>query len=264
LTSDDFDRTPAPDYAKRLRLDDKVFVVFGAGAGMGRQTAHALAQAGAKVACVDRVKELADYVAGEVGGLAVVGDMIRREDAEAAFRQVDDAFGRLDGVADIIGMNPPVRFMDLRAEDWHAQLDVGLIHALHAIQIGGPLIARSGGGSITVTGSRAGLMASSGSAHYSATKAALHHLTRLAGVELAPSRVRVNCVVPGFTATPRLTRALGPEKFGEAAARLPLGRAAEPSDIAGAILFLASPLGGYITSQLLVVDGGSSVAPNGL
>jgi NAD(P)-dependent dehydrogenase (short-subunit alcohol dehydrogenase family) len=255
----DLDTSPTPDYGKLLRMDGKVFVVFGAGAGMGRQTAHALAQMGAKVVCIGRGKEATEKVAAEIGGLAILGDMSVRADAEAVFARIEADYGRLDGVVDIIGMNQAVKLMDLRDEHWTAMVAQNLLHAVHAIQLGGPMIAKSGGGSITLVGSFAGMAATSGSPHYGAVKAGLHQLTRLAGIELASSNVRVNAVVPGLTATPKLVRILGQERLDGMAGAFPLGRIPQSADIAGAILFLASGLANNVTSQLVLVDGGVSV-----
>jgi NAD(P)-dependent dehydrogenase (short-subunit alcohol dehydrogenase family) len=255
----DFDVTPIPDYARQVRLDDKVFAVFGAGNGIGRQSAHALAQLGAKVVCVGRSAAPTERVASELDGVAILGDMTKREDVQRLFDEVEARLQRLDGVVDIIALNRPGAFMELTVEDWEWQFRNVLLHAVHAIQIGGPLIARSGGGAITLVGSLAGLMATIGAVHYGTLKAALHHLTRLAGVQLGPSQVRVNCVIPGLTVTPRLIELFGESKVAEMAQDYPLGRMPEASDIASAILFLASDMARNLTSQLLVVDGGASV-----
>lgn len=254
----DFDTTPVPNYGQQMRLDGKVFVVLGAGAGMGRQTAHALSQMGAKVVCVGRSKEATERVAKEVGGVALLGDMTKREDAETVFQQVESTFGRLDGVADILGVNSPVKFMDTREEDWVSQLQQGVLHAVYAIQLGAPLIAKSGGGSITLVGSLGGLTPTAGSMHYSAAKAALHHVTKLSGVAFGPQNVRINCVVPGLTATPKLQKILNEEAFAKMAEPFPLRKPAQSSDIANAILFLASDMARSVTSQLLIVDNGAS------
>lgn len=254
----DLDTTSVPDYRQLIRLDDKVFVVFGAGAGMGRQTSHALSQMGAKVVCVGRSEAATQKVAEEVGGLALLGDMGKREDAEAVFKQIEATYGRLDGVVDIIGLNMPTKFMDLRESDWNAQFEQGFMPAVHALQFGQPLIAKSGGGSITIVGSMAGMLTTQGAVHYGASKAALHHMVRLMGVEFAPSNVRVNCVIPSLTVTPKLQRVVSEEMFAKLAQNIPLKRIAKASDIAAAILYLASDLAYNVTSHLLVVDGGAS------
>jgi NAD(P)-dependent dehydrogenase (short-subunit alcohol dehydrogenase family) len=185
--------------------------------------------------------------------------MTKRADAERLFSEVEQQFGRLDGVVDIIALNRPGAFMDLREDDWEWQFKNVLLHAVHAIQIGGPLIAKSGGGSITLIGSLAGLMSTLGGVHYGTFKAGLHHLTRLAGVQFGPSGVRVNCVVPGLTITPRLIELFGDERIAEMSKDYPLGRMPDASDVASAVCFLASDMGRNLTSQLLVVDGGASV-----
>lgn len=254
----DFDTTAVPDYGQLARLTDKIFVVFGAGSGMGRQSAHALAQMGAKVVCVGRSEAATQRVADEVGGIALLGDMGIREEAEALFAKVESTYGRLDGVVNVIGTNAAIKFIDLREGDWDAQFKLGFLPSVHAIQIGGALMAKSGGGSITVVGSMAGLAATPGAVHYGVYKAALHQLTRLAGYELASSNVRVNCVVPSLTLTPKVIKILGDAGIEKMSAAIPLGRIALSSDIASAILFLSSDLANNITSQLLVVDGGSS------
>src|SRR4051794_3375764 len=97
------DDTPVPDYPSLLRLDGQAFVVVGAGQGIGRQTAHALSQVGARVLTVDVEAARAEEIAAEVGGVAAVADATRREDVERIVREAKQAFGRLDGIVDIVG-----------------------------------------------------------------------------------------------------------------------------------------------------------------
>src|SRR4051794_19521398 len=97
------DDTPVPDYLSRLRLDGAAYVVVGAGQGIGRQTSHALAQAGASVLTVDLDPSLADEIAAEVGGVACVADARERDDVERIVAEAKTAFGRFDGVVDIVG-----------------------------------------------------------------------------------------------------------------------------------------------------------------
>jgi NAD(P)-dependent dehydrogenase (short-subunit alcohol dehydrogenase family) len=255
----DFDETPIPDYAGRATLAGRVFTVFGAGNGIGRQSAHALAQFGATVVCVGRGAPATERVAAELGGVAILGDMTKRADVERLFAEVEERFGCLDGIVDIIALNRPGAMLELTEEDWDWQFRNVLLHAVHAVQVGGPRIAASGGGSITLIGSLAGLMSTLGSVHYGTFKAALHHFTRLAGVQFGPSHVRVNCVIPGLTITPRLVELFGEERIAEMSRDYPLGRMPDASDVASAVVFLATDLGRNLTSQLLVVDGGASV-----
>jgi NAD(P)-dependent dehydrogenase (short-subunit alcohol dehydrogenase family) len=258
----EIDVSPVPDYLKLFRLDGKVFVVLGAGQGMGRQTAHALSQAGAKVFCVGRSLEATERVANEVNGIALLADATQRADMQRLFDQVAATSGRLDGIVDIIAMGRVDRLQDVSDDAWDWQYSNVLRHAVLALQIGAPLIAKSGGGSVTFVGSVAGILASNASIPYGTAKAALHHLARVAAVELGPSQVRVNVVAPGVTLTPRVVGYIKAGAMGNPdvlAAGQPLGRLTEPSDVAASILFLASDLARGVTGQVHVVDGGASV-----
>lgn len=247
-----------PDYLKQLRLDGKAFVLLGAGQGIGEATAHALAQAGARVLCVDREEELAARIAKEVNGVAFAGDVTSREIMQRAFDAAVRSFGEVHGIVDIIGMadlRPLVEFDDAA---WSRQFDVVVRHAFLAVQIGGELIAKAGGGTITFVGSVAGDRIIPRETAYASSKAALHHFVRGAGAEYAPRGVRVNAVSPGFVRTPRLNQMLGDEAWRAVGEAIPIGRAAMPAEIAGPLLFLASGLSAHMTGQVIVVDGGST------
>jgi NAD(P)-dependent dehydrogenase (short-subunit alcohol dehydrogenase family) len=250
------DRSPVPDYRAMTRLDGRVFLVLGAGNGIGRQTAHALAQAGARVACVDREAALAESVATAIGGAALVGNITRRVDVERLVAEAEQQLGPVTGLVDIVGMphlGPLAQLDDAR---WTSQFDLVLTHAFLAMQIGGAAIARAGGGSMTFVASIAGLANLPGQSAYGAAKAALIHLVATMGTELAPQRVRVNAVAPGFVRTPRLNAMLSEAQWSQIAGIIPLGAPAQPSEIAAPILFLASGLASHITGQTLLVDGG--------
>jgi NAD(P)-dependent dehydrogenase (short-subunit alcohol dehydrogenase family) len=244
------------DYTAGLRLDGRVFVVLGAGQGIGRESAIALARNGATVACVDRDARLAGRVAEEVGGLAVAADATDREDVERVF-SVSMQAGPVRGLVDIVGMNVSGQLASLDDAAWRQQFSVVVDHAFLSVQIGGRAMAGAGGGSMVFVGSIAGSV-TTGARHpaYGAAKAALHHLVAYAGKELAESGVRVNAVSPGVVLTPRSSANWSPDQVGELHRLIPLGRPGTPADIAGPILFLASDLSGYITSQVLTVDGG--------
>jgi NAD(P)-dependent dehydrogenase (short-subunit alcohol dehydrogenase family) len=244
------------DYSAGHRLDGRVFVVLGAGQGIGRQSALALAQNGATVTCVDRDADLAERVAEEVGGLAVVADVTDREHMEHVFSVSREA-GPVRGLVDIVGMNVSGELASLDDDAWHRQFSMVVDHAFLSIQIGGRAMARAGGGSMVFVGSIAGSV-TTGARHpaYGAAKAALHHLVAYAGKELAESRIRVNAVSPGVVLTPRSSANWSGDQVVALHRLIPLGRPGDPADIAGPILFLASDLSAYVTSQVLTVDGG--------
>ena len=255
------DSHEVPDFTSLLRLDGRAFVVLGAGDGMGRQTAHALGQCGARVLCVDRDMGLAEAVAREIGGTAsaIAADVTSRADMEKVFSVADadfrDAFA---GVVDIVGMATTAPLSAIDDAAWAGQFDIVLRHAYLTIQLGGQALAKRGAGSLTFVGSISGAVSVANQAAYGAAKAALHHLVRCAAHELGPSGVRVNAVAPGFVRTPRLLKALSPE-FWEGVSRAnPLRRVAIPADIAAAMLFLTSDLARYVTANILTLDGGTS------
>ncbi|MFH8491529.1 SDR family NAD(P)-dependent oxidoreductase [Streptomyces longisporoflavus] len=257
--SEPLDTTPVPDYAALHRLDGRAFVLLGAGNGIGRQTAHALTAAGARVLCVDLDKGRAEAVAAETGGIAYVADVTRREEVRELFAYARREPGGLGGVVDIVGMAryTPLADLDDAAWDWHFSLV--LRHAWLAVQYGGEALADAGGGPLVFVASVSGLTAAPLHAAYGAAKAGLISLVRSAAVEYGPRGVRVNAVAPGVVWTPRVAGLIGEEGRATNARNAPLGRVAETSDIASALLFLASPLSSYVTGQTLVVDGGVGV-----
>ena len=250
------DDTPVPDYPGRLRLDGRRFIVLGAGQGIGRQSAHALAAVGARVACVDVEAPRALEVAAEVDGVAVVGDATRRADAERLFEEAATALAGLDGVVDIIGMARYASVLQVGDGDWDWQFDIVLRHAYLAVQLGGQRLAAGSGGVLAFVASVSGLTSAPNHAAYGAAKAGLMALVRSAAVELGPSQVRVNAVAPGVVWTPRVSAQLGADGEARNVANTPLRRVAQPADIAAALLFLCSDLASYVTGQTLVVDGG--------
>jgi NAD(P)-dependent dehydrogenase (short-subunit alcohol dehydrogenase family) len=250
------DDTPVPDYPALLRLDDRAFVVIGAGQGIGRQTAHALAAAGARTMCVDIDAELAEEIAAEVDGVPWVGDATSRDDTARLFADAGNALGCIHGVVDIVGMATRYDLLDLDDETWDWQFDIVLRHAMLAMQYGSRAMAAMGGGTIVFVASVSGITSAPRHAAYGAAKAGLLSLVRTGAVELGPSGIRVNAVAPGVVWTPRVSAFLGDEGHHRNVVNTPLGRVAQPADIAAAILFLTSDMSSYVTGQTLVVDGG--------
>ena len=250
------DSTPVPDYASLLRLDGKRFVVLGAGQGIGRQASHAFADLGARVLCVDREADLAKEIAEEIDGVAWHGDVTQRDQVERLFQDARQELGGVDGVVDIIGMAKYHDLLETDDELWDWHFDICLRHAMLALQYGGRALGESGGGVMAFVASASGLRSAPRHSAYGAAKAGLMSMVRTAAVELGPQGIRVNAVAPGVVWTPRVSGLLGEEGRALQAENAPLRRVAMPSDIASALLFLSTPLSGYVSGQTLVVDGG--------
>lgn len=252
------DSTPIADYARMLRLDGRRYVVIGAGQGMGRQAAHALVQNGARVVCVDHERERAEDVAKEcgAGASAWVGDATDRADVKRLFDDVGTTFGgKLDGFVDIVGMARYASIEELSDDLWNWHFDTNLRHAWLAMQYATPLLAANGGGTMTFVASASGITSAPRHPAYGAAKAGLMSLVRTAAVELGPKGIRVNAVAPGVVWTPRISAFLGDKGRARNEANAPLRRVALPSNIASALLFLASDLADYVSGQILSVDG---------
>jgi len=251
------DDTEVPDYAARLRLDGKGFVILGAGQGIGRQASHAFSSLGANTFLVDKDPDLASDIAAETGGTAASGDATTREDAERLFGEAEAALGRIDGVIDIIGMAQYCDIVDLTDDLWNWHFDICLRHAFLAMQLGGRAM-KEHGGVLTFVASVSGLTGAPEHAAYGAAKAGLMSLVRSGAVELGPYGIRVNAVAPGVVWTPRVSGYLGEAGRKHNEDNAPLRRVALPADIASALLFLSSDLAGYVNGQVLTVDGGVS------
>lgn len=252
------DDSPVPDYANRLRLDGRRFVVIGAGQGIGRQTSHALAANGARLMCVDVDPGLAEDISGEVGAIAWSGDATKRDDVERMFADAVQQFGGVDGLVDIVGISRFTDLLDLTDDDWNWHFDMSIRHAFLAMQYGAKAMAGHPGVMVFVA-SVSGISSAPRHAAYGAAKAGLMSLVRSGAVELGPLGIRVNAVAPGVVWTPRVSGFLGEDGRERNSANAPLGRVALPEDIASGLLFMASDLAGYVTGQTLVVDGGVGV-----
>jgi NAD(P)-dependent dehydrogenase (short-subunit alcohol dehydrogenase family) len=250
------DDSPVPDYQSLLRLDGRKFVVIGAGQGIGRQTSHALAGAGAQVFCVDVDEGLAHDIATEVGGTAWTGDATRRDEVERLFADATAAMGGVDGLADIVGIARFIDLDDVTDEDWDWYFAMNLRHAFLAMQIGAR--AMTNGGSMVFVASASGITSAPRHAPYVAAKAGVMSLVRTGAVELGPKGIRVNAIAPGVVLTPRVGAQLGAEGRATQERNTPIGKVALPADIAAGILFFASDLAGDVTGQTLSIDGGVS------
>jgi len=253
------DNSPVPDFLSRLRVDGRTFVVAGAGVGMGRMTAHALVQAGAKtVVCVDIDADRAAEIAAEIGpaGVAWAGDVTIREGVAKLAADAEAINGRIDGLVDIIGMAKWESILDMTDDTFDWQIDICFRHAFLLSQEFGRRMSKTGGGSMVFIASVSGLTGAPMHAAYGATKAALMAWVQSLAIELGQFDIRANAVAPGTILSPRMEAAFTDEQRAGNAANAPLKRMGATYDIASAALFLISDMSGYITGRTLVVDGG--------
>jgi len=245
-------------------LKDKVALVTGASQGIGRVTALALAEAGAKVAVAARNAEKLNAVAAEIsatGGQAqaVLMDVSDAEQIKAGFKLVLEKFGKLDILVNNAAVTRDGLALRMKLEDWDAVIRTNLTGAyLCTQQALGPMMRQRWGRIINVT-SVVAQTGNAGQANYVAAKAGLIGLTKAIAVEIASRNITVNAVAPGFISTP-MTDPLPDKVKQEMQAKIPLGRMGTDRDVAAAIVFLASEEAGYITGHVLDVNGGMYMA----
>ena len=250
------DDTPLADFGVRTRLDGRGLLVVGAGQGIGRQTAAALTQAGARVVCCDIRADLAHEVADEVGGIAWGGDATKRDDVARLVDEATTALGRIDGFVDIIGVSHYANAVDIDDEHLQWQFDIVLRHAVLLTQHVGKAMAGTGGGTMVFVSSTSAFSASPQTGAYGAAKAALNAWIKTTADELGPSGIRVNGVAPGMVWTPRVSGLIGDRGRAMVADITPLRRMAVPAEIASVALFLSTDLSSFVTGQTILVDGG--------
>ena len=241
-------------------LKDKVAVVTGASQGIGRETALALAAAGAKVAAAARNEEKLAALVSEIsaaGGtaLAVKMSVADAEQVKTGFKQVIEKFGRLDILVNNAAIARDGLAMRMKVEDWEAVLRTNLTGAHLCIQQALPTMMRARAGRIINIASVVAQMGNAGQANYVAAKAGLIGLTKAIAIEMASRNITVNAVAPGFIETP-MTDVLADKVKEELKTRIPLGRMGSARDVTAAIVFLASDEAGYITGHVLDVNGG--------
>ena len=248
-----------PDF----RLDDRVAIVTGASRGIGRSIALGLAQAGAHVALTARKQPDLDAVAHEIVGLGrralpMAGHMGRRPDIDRLFETTLREFGRLDILVNNAATNPVFGpLMEIEEEAWDKIMALNVKGYLFAAQRAAKPMLAAGKGAIVNVSSTGGLRASPGLGAYSVSKAAVIMLTRVLAKELAPFGVRVNAIAPALVET-RFSEALWktPEILETYLKTTPMGRTAQPEEMAGAVVYLCSDAASYVTGEVLVLDGG--------
>jgi len=243
-------------------IGKKAFVT-GASRGIGRVIAVALAGAGADVAIAARSQEGLAETAREISELGRKAfvfplDVTRQEDVAATVHEAIRLLGQLDIVVNNAGgMNFSVPFLDMRLSGWDKVMRLNLDATVYICQAVGAHLRERGGGSVINVASVAGLTSTPGLMPYGAAKAGVISVTKTLAVEWASAGIRVNALCPGWTATD-LNRHLwgGPDGGRAVIAGVPMGRWAEPREMAGPAVFLASDASSYMTGQVLVVDGG--------
>ena len=250
-----------------MKLRGRTALVTGAGQGIGRAIALALAREGAQVAVLDVVKENAEAVRREiealgVKGLALVVDLRRRAEVERAIAELIAQWGQLDIVVNNAGWDRMQPFLESEEDTWDKIIGINFKGTLYVLKAALPhMIQRAAGGRVITIASDAGRVGSSNEAVYAGTKGALIAFSKTIAREVARHGITVNVVCPGITETallqgmreesPKNARVI--EAIGRA---IPLGRTGQPEDIAAAVAFLASPEANYITGQTLSVSGG--------
>jgi NAD(P)-dependent dehydrogenase (short-subunit alcohol dehydrogenase family) len=237
-------------YEGLFRLDGRRAVVVGAGSGIGREAARALAAHGAEVVCADRDAEAA---ASTGAGTPYPLDVLDRD----AVRTAAADLGAVDVLVFTAATNVRKRLLDYADAEFDRVVELNLRASFDLVRaFGGPMAARGRGSIIGFTSIRA-VTVEPGQGVYAATKAGLVQLLRTAAAELGPLGVRVNAIAPGVVETP-LTTQIRADPAWEAAyaAKSALGRWAQPSELAGAVVYLASDAASFVTGSVLTVDGG--------
>lgn len=245
------------EYANLFRLDGKHAVVIGAGSGIGRESALALAAHGARVTCVDRdlpaVRETAARGTSGAGLAAYELDVLD----DLAIERAVVELGPVDVLVFTAATNVRKRILDYTGEEFDRVVSLNLRASFQLLRAFGRGMAERGSGSIIGFSSIRGTTVEPGQSVYAATKAGLVQLLRTAAAELGPSGVRANAIAPGVVETP-LTAQIKADKawYDAYAQKGALGRWAQPSELAGAVVYLASDASSFVTGSVLAVDGG--------
>ncbi len=246
-----------------FRLDGKIALVTGGNRGLGRAAVRALTEVGAGVALTCREQERADAAAAELSaetGGKCVGYALDVRDGEAVNATVARVIGEMGGLHVLInnaGLNIREPIWELKDESWETVIETNLSGAMRCSRAAAPHLKEQGGGRIIHMSSMLGHVAIAQRAAYASTKAALLGLTRAMALDLAPYGVTVNALCPGVFKT-EINRPIlnDPDYLKDFCRQIPLGYLADPKQLAGAVVFLASEASSYMTGASLIIDGG--------
>jgi NAD(P)-dependent dehydrogenase (short-subunit alcohol dehydrogenase family) len=249
--------------APKFTLENRTAVVTGASSGIGRAIAVAIAELGAAVGCVDLPGSDLEGVTAEIknsGGRAayVAADVTQPQDMINAVANIEKELGAISLAVNAAGIANAAPAEDMPLAQWQKVLDVDLTGVFLSCQAEGNAMLRNGGGSIVNIASMSATIANRGllQAHYNTAKAGVVHLGKSLAWEWASRGIRVNSVSPGYTNTPMTKRPEQASAMAGYAQDTPLGRNAEPEDIAGPVAFLLSDAAAFVTGVDLLVDGG--------
>ena len=249
-----------------MRLQGKVALVTGGASGFGAEIVRLFVKEGAKVVILDLNSEGGKKVAQEAGGgtIAIGGDVTKRADIDLSIKSAIENFKRLDIVVNNAGWthrNKPM--LEVSEEEFDRVYAINVKSIFHMTNAVLPVMRKQGGGSIINIGSTAGIRPRPGLTWYNGSKGAVNLVSKSMAVELAPDKIRVNCVAPVIGETALLESFMGvpdtPENRAKFVATIPLGRMSLPGDVAKACLYLASNDAEFITGVILPVDGGRTV-----
>ena len=250
---------------KGINLRDKVAIVTGAGAGIGKATAHVLAQAGCRIVIGEIVPEWGEATAREIeeGGqlaVAVPMDVAGRSDAQCLAETALERFGTIDILVNVAGLYPAALVVDMEEEEWDRVFDVNIKGVFNCCQAVIPTMMAKRSGKIvniaSVDGMQPGIMpgrSGYGNSHYCASKGAVITFTKCFAAEMALYGINVNAISPGWVAT---EHAMSGGRFEEGLKHVPLRRGAQPEEVAQIVLFLVSEAANFMTGENVVFSGG--------
>ncbi|MFN8592191.1 MAG: SDR family NAD(P)-dependent oxidoreductase [Thermomicrobiales bacterium] len=246
------------------RFSGKTALVTGAAHGIGQAIAARLAREGANVLLLDIEGDVAEQAAADLratGGIAeaIQGDISQREDVRRAVTRAVDRFGRLDILAANAGIADAHRFEEIEDVSWRRIIDVNLTGTFYCLQEAARVMIPAGGGAMVATASTNAFWVESNLAAYNASKGGIVALVKSAAYDLGGYGIRVNAVAPGMIRTRANFITEDPIAGPEYLKGVPLGRFAEPSEMASVVAFLASDDASYVSGELLVADGGTTI-----